>query len=120
MTDKELEQVNVKIARKMGWINFRRERLPDNMFGGARMTGVAPGNFRHQFVPTFTSNLAYAMKCVDWATERDFNFQLVKYGKYVGDFHYKATFEYIGEQKAWDTATLPSMAICMAFLKIKE
>jgi hypothetical protein len=120
MTNKQLEQVNVKIAKKIGWKRFRKERLPDPLFGEARMTGLAPGNMRNQFVPTFTSNLAYAMQLVDWATERDFNFQLVKYGKYVGDFHYKATFEYIGEQKAWDTATLPSMAICMAFLKIKE
>ena len=117
MTNKELEEVNVKIAKKLGWKNFRKERTPEPM-NTRRTTGIAPGNIRHQFVPFYTNNLSYAMKLVDWAAEHNYNFNLVKYGRYVGESNYLATFDYDG-RAVKEFATLPSMAICMAFLKIK-
>lgn len=118
MTNKGFEQINIRIAKKLGWKRFRMENTPEPL-NTRRMTGLAPKNERNQFVPHFTTNLAYAMQLVDWATERDFNFKLVRYGKFVGDSYYAATFEYIGEQKAFDSAPIPSLAICKAFLKIK-
>jgi hypothetical protein len=117
VTNKQLEKINVKIAKKIGWTKFRMERLPDPLFGEARMTGIAPGNFRHQFVPTFTSNLAYALQLVDWATKQGISFQLTRNSlSYNGA--YQAAF-YTGKEDAKDIGTLPSMAICMAFQKIK-
>jgi hypothetical protein len=115
MTNKELEKINVKIAKKMGWKRFRMERLPEPLMAEARMTGLAPGNMRNQFVPFFTNNLAYAMQLVDWASAHGYNFKLLKE---VGWTFYNASFN-CGSTTVYDNATLPSMAICMAFLKIK-
>lgn len=118
MTEKQLEQLNVKIAKKLGWKKFKKDKLPYPMTNQKRTIGIAPGNFRYQFVPNYFGNLAYAMKCVDWASEHDYNFKLIKYGKYVGETRYFATFEYNGRETFKD-GILPSVAICMAFLKIK-
>ena len=114
MTNKQLEALNVKIARKLGWKRFRLERTPEPL-NTRRMTGLAPGNFRNQFVPTFTSNLAYALQCVDWANEHGYHFQI---GRILGE-PFKVIFHKDCNSYAEDSATLPSMAICMAFLKIK-
>lgn len=113
MTEKQLEEINVKIAKKLGWKNFRKERTPEPL-NTRRMTGIAPGNFRHQFVPAYTNNLAYALKCVDWAVEHRFNFRMQRDRKekfYLARF---ASDYYIFD----GGATLPSLAICTAFLKI--
>jgi hypothetical protein len=117
MTDKQLEQLNVKIAKKMGWKSFRKERTPEPM-NTRRMTGIAPGNIRHQFVPFYTNNLAYAMQLVDWANEHGRCFALERQ-----DFD--KTYKVIFWTNGWDSAAatadaiLPSMAICMAFLNIR-
>jgi hypothetical protein len=116
MTEKELEQVNIKIAKKMGWNKFRLERTPEPL-NTRRMTAISPGNFRHQFVPAFTNNLAYALQLVDWAVERGISFQLSRNSlSYNGAYH--AAF-YTGKEDAIEIATLPSIAICLAFLKIQ-
>jgi hypothetical protein len=114
VTDKQLEALNVKIAKKLGWKRFRKERLPEPLQKESRMTGLAPGNIRNQFVPTFTSNLAYAMQLVDWAHARSYEFQLAKG---PDDKDYTASF-YGGKQCFLDWGTLPSMAICLAFLQL--
>jgi len=115
MTNKQLEAVNVKIAKKMGWKRFRKERLPDPLQKESRMTGLAPGNIRNQFVPAFTNNLAYATQLVDWANEHGYYFELVKSA--TMEF-YEVCFRKLDDESV-DFGTLPSMAICMAFLKIK-
>jgi|SRR5579864_7515068 len=117
MTDKELEQLNVKIARKLGWRKFRLERTPEPM-KTQRMTGISSGNFRHQFVPAYTNNLSYALQIVDWANRHGYDFTLGKCaaGGAVYIAHFNKQFipkRYTGR------GTLPSMAICMAFLNIK-
>jgi hypothetical protein len=113
MTNKELESLNVKIAKKMGWTNFRKERTPEPM-NTRRTTGIAPGNIRHQFVPFYTNNLAYAMQLVDWANKNGYSFRLEK-EEYVS---YEANFKN-SDTVCTGHGTLPSMAICMAFLEIE-
>ena len=114
MTNEYLDRMNIKIARKLGWTRFRLERTPEPL-NTRRMTGLAPGNIRNQFVPHFTSNLAYALQLVDWASQHGFVFELAKYSK---EQPYQASF-YRGGREEIDWGTLPSMAICLAFLKIK-
>jgi len=116
VTNKQLEALNVKIAKKMGWKKFRLERTPEPM-NTRRMTAISPGNFRHQFVPGFTNNLAYAMQLVDWAVEHEFKFTLNRKKEYEGAYY--AEFSGFLMDECGEYATLPSMAICMAFLKIK-
>jgi hypothetical protein len=116
MTNKQLEQLNIKIAKKLGWTKFKKSSLPDPLQKDKRTVGLAPGNFRKQFVPNYFGNLAYAMQLVDWAVERGISFQLSRNSlSYNGAYH--AAF-YTGKDDAIDTAKLPSMAICLAFLKI--
>ena len=125
MTNKQLEQINVKIAKKMGWKNFRKERTPEPM-NTRRTTGIAPGNIRHQFVPFYTNNLAYAMQLVDWASSHLFHFNIYREASakiYNAKFSYpiwKERNSLIGRYQNYEgQGTLPSMAICLAFLKIK-
>jgi hypothetical protein len=119
MTNKELEQANVKIARKLGWKRFRKENTPEPL-NTRRITGLAPGNIRNQFVPNYMFNLAYALKCVDWAVEHGYSFRLMHYHNTK---QYEADF--VKMSKDWDQyifsgkGTLSSVAICMAFLKVK-
>ena len=114
MTNKQLEALNVKIAKKLGWKRFRMERTPEPL-NTRRMTGLAPGNLRNQFVPAFTNNLAYALQLVDWANEHGYYFELVKSATMKS---YEVMFRKFDSEFV-DLGTLPSMAICMAFLKIK-
>lgn len=111
MTPKQIERLNVKIAKKLGWKDLKLENTP---FGTRRTIGIAPGNQRHQFVPNYFSNLAYAMKLVDWAVEHGYDFSLEK-----ETTDYWAAHFYERQLPISEIATLPSVAICMAFLKIK-
>jgi hypothetical protein len=115
MTNKQLENLNVKIAKKLGWTSFRKENTPEPL-NTRRTIGVAPGNIRHQFVPYFTNNLSYALQIVDWAIAHEYDFELGKRAKvptFYRAYFSKGTFYGVGE------GTLPAMAICMAFLNIK-
>ena len=114
MTNKQFEEMNIKIAKKIGWTKFRKERTPEPL-NSRRMVGLAPGNFRRQFVPHFTTNLAYALQLVDWANKHGYYFELVKSATMQ---NYEAMFRKF-DIEGIDTATLPSMAICKAFLQIK-
>lgn len=115
MTNKQLEQINIKIAKKLGWKKFRKERLPDPLQREKRVTGISPGNWRYQFIPAYTNNLAYAMQLVDWAIEHGYyTFRLEKKPLTA----YEASFS-DGKTKFVCWGTLPSVAICMAFLKRK-
>lgn len=127
MTSKQLEQVNIKIAKKLGWTRFRKERLPEPLQKELRMTGLAPGNQRNQFIPFYTNNLAYAMQLVDWANEHLFHFNIYREASakiYNAKFSYPIWEErnsLIGRYQDYEgQGTLPSVAICMAFLKIKQ
>jgi hypothetical protein len=113
MTEKELAKVNVKIAKKMGWKKFRLERCPAPLDYEKRMTGIAPGNFRHQFVPSYTNNLAYAMHLVEWALEKEYEFKMNSIELTKG---YEVVF--MGPKGMVGTAFArrPQMAICLAFL----
>src|SRR5579863_3951949 len=90
MTTKQINQLNVKIAKKLGWKDLKKENLPAPLQAEKRTIGIAPGNERHQYVPNYFGNLAYAMKLVDWATEYRYTFYLTRYpsegGKYEAKF----------------------------------
>ena len=113
MTDKELEQLNVKIAKKLGWKRFRKENTPEPL-NTKRMTGLAPGNIRNQFVPNYMFNLSYALKCVDWAVEHGYKFELTKKPNKV----YEASFNNL-QSITFGQHKLASFAIAEAFLRLK-
>ena len=115
MTSKQIEQSNVKIAKKLGWKDLKKENLPAPLQTEKRTIGIAPGNERHQYVPNYFGNLAYAMKLVDWANEQGYDFGLNRASSIT---KYEAHF-YNGVEYYVDWATLSSVAICTAFLKIK-
>lgn len=115
MTTRQFNNLNIKIAKKLGWKNFRMENTPEPM-NTRRMCAVAPGNIRRQFVPHFTTNLAYAMQIVEWANEHGYGFAFNKDPKNS----YSARFypmkgpiincDYVSGE-------LPSLAICKALFK---
>ena len=114
MTDKQLEKMNVSLAKKIGWTKFRKENTPEPL-NTRRMMGIAPGNFRYQYVPTYTSNLAYAVQIVDHLTKLGYNFTLCKD---VEDTCYNVFF-YGNKKHAHGQGTRPAMAICDAFSKLE-
>lgn len=113
MTQKQIDQMNIRIAKKLGWKRFRLENTPEPL-NTRRMTGLAPGNMRNQFVPHFTGNLAYALQIVDWANEHGYYFELVKSADMK---EYEAEFRKFDEE-GFGLSGLPSMAICEAFLDL--
>lgn len=115
MTSKQLEKLNVKIAKKLGWKGFRKEWMPEPLQREKRMTGVAPGNFRHQYIPNYFGNLAYAMQLVNWAIEHGHTFTL---SCGWAETNYEAVF-YDGNIHFTGFETLPSVAICLAFVQLK-
>jgi hypothetical protein len=122
MTNKEIEQLNIKIAKKLGWKRFRKENTPEPL-NTRKMTGLAPGNIRNQFVPNYMFNLSYALKCVDWAVEHGYKFELTKK---PNDKIYYARFlrtscreDFPIYHEVMEKGDISSIAICNAFLKLK-
>jgi hypothetical protein len=117
MTSKQIEKLNVKIARKLGWKDLKKENLPVPLQSEKRTIGIAPGNERHQYVPNYFGNLAYALKIIDWANEHGYDFKLFRFSPsniYSSKFNNLKKGNFISSE-----GTIPSVAICLAFLKIK-
>ena len=119
MTDNQLSRMNIRIARKLGWHSFKRETLPPPL-KGRRMAAIPPedGHWKRKFIPGFTNNLAYALKLVEHANKKGYDFVLQRNS--AGGAKYYAYFNKRFEIKRFEGYSgLSPLAICLAFLKIK-
>ena len=122
MTTKQLEKLDRKVAEALGWTKIKYECLSFKeknlkFLNKSRLVGLSPGNFRKQFVPHFTLNLAYAWKCVEFARKHDILVSINTYDNSIGvEFTHKAKPSVIGV--AFHEAL--SMSICLAFLDLNK